>query len=89
MDNREGNTLDVALRAYLRALREGQERASNVDSPTAYFNWPGSSAKSPNCVCSWPRRLMRSFNLQLLAPSDPTQAKIPCGETPANCETPG
>jgi len=40
VDNRDGNTLDAALRAYLRALREGQQ-AGNVDIATAYFNLPG------------------------------------------------
>ena len=41
VDNRDGNTLDAALRAYLRALREGQQQFVFADVATAYFNLPG------------------------------------------------
>ncbi len=41
VDNRDGNTLDAALRAYLRALREGQQQFVFADIATAYFNLPG------------------------------------------------
>ncbi len=41
VDNRDGNTLDAALWAYLRALREGQQQFVFADVATAYFNLPG------------------------------------------------
>ncbi len=41
VDNRDGNTLDTALRAYLRALREGQQQFVFADVATPYFNLPG------------------------------------------------
>lgn len=41
VDNRDGNTLDAALRAYLRASREGQQQCVFADVATAYFNLPG------------------------------------------------
>ncbi len=41
VDNRDGNTLDTALRTYLRALREGQQQFVFADVATAYFNLSG------------------------------------------------